>query len=80
MNERRVSPVPAGSGMPGSMAGRPRPGLGRGAAQQLGAASSSLAAARLGIVLMQLVWRSGEAAISCRSAFWRQAAVLRFCW
>ena len=25
MNERRVRPVPAGSGMPGSIAGRPLP-------------------------------------------------------
>ena len=63
-------PVPAGSGIPGSIEGRPAPGLRDARAQQLRAGE---VVARAALCHRQLTCMSGEVAISIRSAFWRIA-------
>ena len=64
---RRVSPVPGGAGMPGSIAGRPSPGD-RVRARRSRRRRSSTAHA---------VWTSGESAISCRTACSATSGVAR---
>ena len=65
-----LSPVPAGTGMPGSIGREPSPGLGDPGAQQLRAGE---VVARTALCHGQLTCRSGEVAISMRRAFWRIA-------
>ena len=67
-----VRPVPAGSGMPGSIDGRPAAGLGDAAADELGAGEVVAAAAG-----HQQVWRSGETATSWRSGVLDERRVRR---
>ncbi len=55
--------MPAGAGIPGSIAGSPLAGAG---ARGVGEVAA--------VVGHQLVCRSGEVAISIRSAFWRRIA------
>ena len=59
-------PVPAGVGIPRSIAGRPRPAW-------AAARRSILRPAVLAAAPHQQVIRSGDVAISIRSAFWRRA-------
>ena len=67
MNERRLSPVPAGSGMPGSIAGSPLPALAA-APRSSSERENSL---QPQFAMAQPVCRSGETPISCISAFCR---------
>ena len=63
-------PVPAGSGIPGSIEGRPRPAWAtpaRRSCERVKSLHEQLA------VIVQLTCMSGEVAISMRSAFWRIA-------
>ena len=69
-NVRRSRPVPAGSGIPGSIDGRPLPATATPLAQQLRAVE---VVARAALGHGQLTCMSGEVAISIRSAFWRIA-------
>src|SRR6185312_3870594 len=66
-------PVPAGIGWPGSIEGRPRPAWAI-PARSSWARLKSLQEQAFAIGrLLQLTCRSGEVAISIRSAFWRIA-------